>query len=495
MNSIPISQIVEVPPRVVSAGGVQSSLDGMLLTQSTAVAPGQLQTFYSSADVGAFFGNTSDEYAAAAVYFSGVLGGGQLPSSLNFARYANVAGGAAVYGAPLTLTLSQLQALTGTLIVTTDTQRTSSAINLSTATSFADAAAKLTAGFTTPNFVITYDTQRNRFVLTTTATGASAVVSAVTGTLANGVGLSSASGAYLQAAGVDADTPASGMNRVRSLSGNWGIFSTVWAASLADRLAFAAWNSSEGSFEYLYAPWGLDAADIVATNAASFGAQVFAAGYQGTIPVYGGLGVAAGVLAWGAATNFLLTEGRNTLAFRQIAAAPAISADTLAKAQALLSNNYTYYGLYASAGNSYTIMYDGKVSGQFNWADTYLGQIWLRRTLRQSLFETLLANNSLPYNADGFAQIYQGAQATIRQALANGVIRTGVALSPSQAAVINTQAGRIIDNEVSTVGWYLLVSPPLNASTRTGRGSPVVNLWYCDGGSIQKLTVVSTTVL
>lgn len=498
MNTIPISQVVEINPRVVGAGGAQGSLDGLLLTQNTGVPVGTLQVFYTAGDVADFFGSGSPEYQAAQVYFAGILGGGQSPASLTFARFADADVGATVFGAELALTLAQLQALTGTLIVTTDTTRTSSAINLSAATSFANAATIMTAGFTTPNFAISYDAQRKRFVLTTTAVGDGATVSAVTGTLANGVGLSTAAGATVQAAGVDADTPDTAMTRVRNLSGNWAAFTHVWGADLDERTEFATWNSAQ-DFQFIYASWDQDAAGLSPDNPASFGNIVMAAPYQGTLPVYGTLAKAAGALAWAASTNYLMTEGRSTLAFRQLVAAETtgVSADVtnLADANALLSNGYTYYGAYASTANDYALYYNGKIGGQFLWADTYLNQIWLRRTLQQALFETLLAYNTLPYNAEGYAAVYQGAQGTIQQALANGVIRAGVTLSPSQQAQINTQAGLVIADQVSALGWYLQVTDPLSTTVRSERGSPTVNFWYCDGGSIQKIVVSSTTVL
>jgi len=494
VSNIPISQIVEINPSVIGAGGAQGSLDGLLLTQSAALPVGQLQIFYNAQGVADFYGAVSDEYAAAQVYFAGIIGGGQQPASLMIARSALAATGAAVFGADIGLTLAQLQALSGTLIVTTDTTRTSSTINLAGATSFANAATLMTAGFTTPNFAITYDAPRNRFVLTTTATGPTATVSAVTGTLADGVGLSTAAGAFQQAAGSAIDTPDTAMTRAAGLSGNWGIFTHAWVAGIDQRIAFAEWTAAQ-QFQYIYAAWDSDVGDLTAGNQTSFGGLTQTVPYQGTVPIYGTLAHAMAVLAWGASTNYLMTEGRNTLAFRQPVAAIPQQVTSLADANALLSNGYTYLGSYASAANVYTVFYNGAIGGQFEWADTFLNQIWLRRSLQQALFETLLAYKSLPYNADGYNAIYQGAQDVISQATANGVIRAGVTLSPSQRAQIDSQAGFAIAGEVVDKGWYLQVTDPLSTTVRTERGSPIVNFWYCDGGSIQKIVVSSTTVL
>lgn len=492
MSNIPISQIVTVNPNVIGAGGAQTSLDGMVVTQSTAVPPGQLAVFYREQDVADFFGASSDEYAAAQVYFAGILGGGQQPGSLSFGRLSLTDTPAMVYGAPTGLTLSQLQALSGTLTVTTATTKTSSPINLSAATSFANAATLMTAGFTTPDFTISWDTARERFVLATTATGDGTTVSAVTGTLATGVGLSAAAGAFVQN-GTDADTEDSAMTRIANLSGNWGVFTTVWAADEDERLGFAAWTSAQ-DFQFIYAGWDSDPADLTTNNPASFGAIVHSTPYQGTVPVYGALADAMLTLAWAASTNYDITEGRSALAFRQPVAAVAAKVNTLADANALLSNGYTYLGDYASTANTYSILYNGSISGQFEWADTFLGQVWLRRTMQQALFETLLAYRTLPYNADGYNAIYQGAQGTIEQAVQNGVIRSGVTLSASQQAEVNRSAGIPIADQVSSLGWYLQVSDP-PTPVRTERGSPTVNFWYCDGGSIQKIVVSATTIL
>lgn len=494
MSNIPISQIVTINPNVIGAGGAQGSLDGLLLTQSAGVPAGQLQSYYSAADVGTFFGTDSDEYSAAQAYFAGILNGGQQPASLNIGRFALTALGAAVFGSTLSLTLAQLQALSGTLIVTTDTARTSSTINLAAATSFADAASLMTAGFTTPNFAITYDATRSRFVLTTTATGEAASASAVTGTLADGVGLSTASGAYVQGTGLAADTPNSAMDRVAALSGNWAIFTHAWQAGIDERFAFAEWTA-EQTFNYIYAGWDSDPAGLVNDNPANFGNLVHSQPYQNTIPVYGNLFNAMEVLAWGASFNLQIVDGRNTLAFRQPVSPTGVRVESLADANALLSNGYTYLGKYSSGANEYTVFYNGSIGGQFEWADTALGAIALRRFLQQALFETLLAYRSLPYNTDGYNAIYQGAQDVISQFLLAGVIREGVTLSASQRAQIDQAAGFAIAGEVSDKGWYLQVTDPATVTVRTERGSPIVNFWYCDGGSIQKIVVSSTTVL
>ena len=496
MSTIPVSQIVQIVPGVITAGGAASKLTGVVVTQDTSILPGQYLDFFAKEDVAAWFGPTSAAATIANNYFPGTVNGGQLPYDLAFCRYSSTATPAAVYGAKLSLTLAQLKVLTGTLIITTATTHTSSTIDLSTATDFASAAALMLAAFTSPDFSITYDAQRGRYLVETTATGPTAGITAITGTLADGVGLSAAAGASLQAAGTAADASiGDAINRLLQGYTNFGTLTTAWEPELADRIALAQWNSGE-NYQFIYVAYDMDAASTVTNNAASFGAQVFAAPYQGTLPVYGTIATAGAMMGWAAAVNYNLPNGRTTLAFRRFVAGTAATATDLATANALLSNNYTYIGAYANQANNYTIAYDGKMSGAFLWADTYLNQIYLNRELQRANFETLQAYNSIPYNQDGYSALYNGSLPVATAAVTSGIIRAGVTLTSSQIQQVNTAAGRVVADTLQTRGWYLLVTDPANpGQARQNRTSPLMAFWYCDGGSVQKITLNSTAVI
>jgi hypothetical protein len=496
MSTIPISEIVTMQPGVVDGGGAPSLITGLVLTQDPSVPLGDVLIFGLTNDVIDWFGPESPEATLATYYFPGTVNGGQLPFDLQFARYDASPSPAEVFGAQLNITLAQLKALTGTLIVTTAALHTSSTINLSAATDFNSAAALMLAGFTSPDFTITYDAQRGRFLLATTATGSTVEVSPVTGTLADGVGLSAASGAVLQGQGAAGDTTiGAALDRALNSTTNFGTFTTAWVPAIADRLALAQHNSTL-NFEFLYVSYDLEAASTIANNTAAFGSQVFAAPYQGTLPLYGDQTTAGAAMGYAAAINFDVPNGRATLAFRQSAAGAPATASSVATSRALLSNNYTYIGAYANAANNYTIFYDGKCSGEFLWTDTYLDQIYLNRELQRAFFESMLAYNSLPYNADGYTAEYRAGVDVIDAAITSGIIRAGVTLSQNQQQLVNSQAGRVISDMLQSVGWYLLIGDPANpAQARQNRTSPAAALWYCDGGSIQKLNVASRAVI
>lgn len=176
--SIPASAIVNVVPNVIGAGGTGLDLTGLILTNSARVPIGSVMAFSTAATVATFFGVSSQEAALATTYFGGFDNANISPASLLFAQYPAAA--VAPYlrgGAASSLTLTQLQALSGTLTLTINgVVVTSGSINLSPATSFSNAATLIQAG------LASYDA-----VVTGSIAGTTLTVSAVTsGTLAVG---------------------------------------------------------------------------------------------------------------------------------------------------------------------------------------------------------------------------------------------------------------------------------------------------------------------
>jgi hypothetical protein len=175
MASIPASAIVSVVPSVISAGGSALELIGLCLTTNTRVPVGSVLSFPSSAAVGAYFGPASNEATEASVYFQGFAGSNVLPAAMLFAQYNQAAVPAYLRGGSLaSLTLAQLQALSGTLSVTVEgVTKTSSTINFASATSFSNAAAMIQTGFAA------YDA-----VTAATTTIAAGTATSVTGSIA-----------------------------------------------------------------------------------------------------------------------------------------------------------------------------------------------------------------------------------------------------------------------------------------------------------------------
>lgn len=144
MTTVPASQFVTVNPGVLAAGGNEFDLVSMWLSVNTRIPVGTILNFTSSAAVLAYFG-AGTEYSHAQVYFAGYQNATKLPGSLNFVQYPVAPASAYLRGGNISgLTLSQLQAISGSLDVMIDGYAFNAAsVNLSSDSSFSAAAATI----------------------------------------------------------------------------------------------------------------------------------------------------------------------------------------------------------------------------------------------------------------------------------------------------------------------------------------------------------------
>lgn len=492
--SIPAARIVSILPNVLSAGGTGLDLVGLLLTSNAQLPVGAVLPFVSAADVAAYFGPLSTEATLAATYFAGYTGSSVKPAQLVFARYATAAVGAYLRGGSLAaLSLSALQALTGVLTISVGgTAKTSATIDLSSVASFSAAAAAIQAAFTTPGFTVSFDSVSGAFVFQNTATGSGSTISFATGSLADGLRLTQATGSVLSQ-GSAISAPGAAMDAVVAATQDFVSFATTWQPVDADKLAFSAWASAQTD-RYLYVAWDDNSAATEAGDTTSFGAQVVALGYASTAAVYdpsNGANVAAFVMGAIASINFGAVNGRATLAFKSGAVLPGVTNATIAAN--LIANGYNFVGRYATANDGFVFLYPGQVSGKFKWIDSWVSQVWLNNGFQLALMELLTNVGSIPYNADGYGLIEASLAAQIEAALSFGAIRAGVTLSETQAAEINNAAGLQISDTIQQRGWYILVGDA-SAQVRAARGSPPIFVWWTDGESVHQITVSSVSV-
>lgn len=213
--AIPASQLVNVLPGVISAGGTALALNGLLLTNSTRVPIGSVLSFPDQASVAAYFGGASQEAAEAAVYFAGFDNSTLKPGAMLFAQYPTNTLGVAAYlrgGSLATMTLAQLQALpAATMTVTVNgVVKTSASINLAAAASFSAAAATMQTAFAAFDAVTTAAIAASTFSTTASVAGTIMTVTAVgSGTVV--------AGAVISGTGVTTSTKV-----LRQLSGTTG---------------------------------------------------------------------------------------------------------------------------------------------------------------------------------------------------------------------------------------------------------------------------------
>lgn len=492
MSTIPANNIVSVNPGVLSSGGNPLALNGLLLSQSLYLPTNAVQSFASADAVSAFFGPASAEYALAKIYFQGYDNATLTPGAMLFAPY--VAANRAAWlqsGSLAGMTLTQLQALSGTLIVTQDgTLKTSTSINLATATSFSDAATKIAAGFT-GGPTVTWDAVKSVFILTSPTTGMSSTMTEATGTLSTGLKLTSATGMLLSQ-GDTADTPATAMDLVKSKTQNWVTFATIFEPVTADKTAFAVWTSSQNS-RYAYIAWDSDAQAIVNGSTTAFGVLAKAAAYDGVVPVYNTAALAVFAQSIVASIDFSRLNARLTSAFKSQSGFTPTMTDEQSAANAL-ANGYSFYGAYATANSQFNFFYNGQTTGKWKWLDTFVNQVYMNSQFQLALMSLLTSVGSIPYNEDGYSLIRAAMADPIAAALQFGGIRKGVTLSASQKAQVNQSAGVDAATIIQQTGYYLQVLDP-GAQVRGLRGTPVINFWYTDGGAVQKISLASIDVM
>jgi hypothetical protein len=346
--------------------------------------------------------------------------------------------------------------------------------------------------------LVTYDALRDAFVITdgSGATGVSSTIGfATTNSFATGLNLTQAAGA-VTSQGAAAPTPAGIMATVVAATQNWATFLTVSEQTLSNKEAFAAWVQTTNN-RYLYVCQDSNLAPTTSDDATgSFGNIVNAADDTGVMPVFdiSGTGViAAFQTAIAASINFNQPNGRTVAAFRgQSGLVAQVTDETVASN--LIANGYNFYGAYATANQQFTQNQPGQISGPFKWFDTYVNQIYFNAQFQLALMNLLATVPAVPYVTRGYNLIRAALLGPITQMRTFGAFVSGVTLSTAQSAALNNATND--PNATATIqntGWYLQILDP-GAIVRGNRGTPVINFYYTDGGSVQQISMSSVDV-
>lgn len=489
-KSIPASELVNVTPNVIGTGGSPLSLNSVFLTQNNTVPLGPVISFSDQLSVARFFGDDSQEAQLATVYFLGFDGSSIKPGTLYFTSFNTTAVPAWLRSASLaSMTLEELKAIpAGTMTVTVDgTPETSQSINLSTATSFSNAAEIIQAAFT--NLTVTYNSLLSAFVLTTGTTGAEATITYASGDIATALYLTGETGATISQGAAPASVNAF-MNALLSQTQNWVTFMTLWEPELDDKMAFAKWTNGQKN-RYMYVGWDSDVQATQANNTDCFGAQIINGNYNGTAPVWPSAEKAAFVCGTAASINFQEVNGRITFAYKGQSGLVADVTDPTV-ANNLTANGYNYYAAYATANDRFVMLQPGQMPGDWKWIDTYVNQVYLNSQFQLALMTLLTSRKSVPLNDVGDTAILSAMQDPIDEFVNFGGVQTGVELSEQQKSQINSEAGTDISNTLYTQGYY--AQAVTATAQQRGLRNKQARFWFTDGGAVHKIALTSTDV-
>ena len=488
--AIPARQIVDVTPRVINAGVPDLAMSGLLLTKNALCIYPDM-SFSSATAVGAYFGYDSDEYKAALKYFMGYDNAFKRPDTLKFARRIDVDVAGELIGGSAAK-LSDLKAITaGSFSIDVDgTTVNVTGLDLSSVTTQSDVATALQAKIT--GTTVTYNSNLNAFIVVSATTGENSSVSVATGTSADALGLSSATGAVAQA-GMAAMSEDANMTAIARADGNWVSFTTLYSADDDEVIALAEWTNNQ-KVEYAYFPYTDSQGNTVPSNQNNLPNVLKNADYEGTVLLFGIVDHAVAAMSIWASVDWNRYNGLPTMAFRsQNGLAASVTDETVA--ENLLSMNVNYYGRYASRVEDFTFFYNGKLTGgDFGFIDAYIGNIWLRNALQNAILNGLQQVARTPYTDAGYNQIRAWCLDPINRGLNNGVIQAGLNLSEAQKAQLYNEIGQDVSEQIYTDGYFLLVEDP-GAQARVERETPVCGLWYTYGGAVQKIELPATVIL
>lgn len=459
--TISASRYVLITSAVAAGAGVAArELIGRIFSDNPLTPAGAILEFTSAADVGSYYGTTSDEYKRAVFYFGWVSKIATRAKKISFGRWASAAAPARIYGARFAGTLAGLNAITtGTLNITVGGQTANvTAIDLSGAGSLTAVAAALqtairaAAGSQFTTALVAWDAVNQRFNFTASTNGAAAI--SMTGSaLSDLLGWTPANLA-IYSPGVDVQTIPDALTASAEISTNFGSFAFTATLTTDQLVAAAQWNDAL-NIEYMFCA-RVPAADAAVISAAIIGLSGSgmtlandAAEFPELVPMI--------ILA---ATDYTRRNSVQNYMFQQFALTPTVSSNANADIYDDLRVNY--YGLTQTAGTPLAFYQRGVLTGGAGDAldmNVYANEIWLKDACRVAMLQLLLALPRLPANANGRAQVLAKLQEPINAALRNGTISVDKTLTVDQIAFITGVTGQDDAwHQVQATGYWVDVT-------------------------------------
>jgi Protein of unknown function (DUF3383) len=347
---------------------------------------------------------------------------------------------------------------------------------------------------------VTFDSISGSFLITSGITGAASQIGFATGTLALPLLMTQQTGAILSQ-GANAAIPGQFMDYVVNyITQNWATFWTDFDPDFGSgntkKLAFSAWTNNQNK-RYAYNAADTDVTPTNSTPALqSLGYLIGpnAANYDGVCPIWdpNGENLAWFLGGYPPSLNFNARNGRTTMAYRHTGGiiAPVTDKQT---ADNLRFNGYNSYGAWATANDNFVGWFDGTISGEFLWYDSYIDQIRITSQLQLAGMNLLFSMRAIPYNQSGYAKIEGALHDPAAEGLNFGSIVSGVTLSQEQKDEITNTVGEDIIDTLVAKGYYIQVQDA-SPQVRAARASPPVFFFYLDGQSVHKLTINSLEV-
>jgi len=481
-------------PQIATAGWLRSQKQTLTLAETKAIKPATA----SSCTIASGIMTTST--------IAGTVVPGMLVTGTGVPTGVRVASGTSspITLSDLTVNVVESFAMTAGYDLSIDvdgstTTLDGSTVDLSSATSFSDVADTLATliGNSTDG---TYASNFKAYTITSGSTGANSAVDTATGFLADTLGL--ALGTVCP--GSDAVLPAAQMDLIILVNSNWANFGVSFEVDTAPtvytvKLDFAAWASaSNGRFMYVASDQNSYCVEANGATVLTLGQALKANSLSGTASIFcdeildSSCLCAAFVLGSVASIDYAARNGRIVLDGKSGSGVPYSVQDAKSFTN-LIANNTSAYASFATANQIFNFFVNGFCSGDEAYIDNYVDAIYLDAQCQLALMVLKTTTTHIPFTNAGATILRHALEDPIDEALNNGTITPGVALSPSQAATVNAAAGAKIDKVIESQGYYLGVPIP-SAQIRNARGPWPMTLWYTNGEGLQTMRLATVNI-
>lgn len=435
-------------------------LIGRIFTNNPLVPTKSMIEFDDVESVGVYFGTDSEEYRRASFYFGWISKNIKRAKKIAFARWADVAVAARIYGDTDAKVLADFTAISdGSLSLSIGgVTQAVGPINLSGAASLAAVAAlvedaiQAETGGQFTGATVTYNATRRSFDLVSGTVGDAAIAVAAGGTgtdLAAPLGWLSLGTILSDGAAIESVTDV--LTESADASNNFGSFLFMPTLSLEEVEEAATWNTTQNVLYMFMVP-------TIEANAASYSEALI--GYQGvaltlvkTANEYPEM-IPMIILA---ATDYTARNSVQNYMFQIFNVTPEVTDTT--ESNELDTLRVNYYGRTQQAGQFLDFYQRGVLTGlPVNPVDmnVYANEQWLKDAVGASIMELLLALAKVSANTKGRSQLLAQIQGPIDEALFNGTISIGKPFSTTQKLYISEITG---DDEawrqVQNIGYWI----------------------------------------
>ena len=451
-------------------GGVAAStrnLVGRLFTANSLLPVGQFLSFTSAADVGLYFGTTSEEYLRSVFYFGWISKNTTRAQLIQFARWADTAvaptirslSGNATTLADWTVISSGSFGMTvGGVDETFTDLDFNLAASLTDVANIIETAVQTGTGTQYTSATVTYNATTNSFDFV----GGDAVDATISVQVAGGGDDITGSGllGWLPAAtfstsgtvtsgaiysnGSAVETITDVLTASSDYSNDFGsfLFLTDLSLTIAEVVEAAQWNELQNVM-YMFTVAVTSAlastwADVTSGVGAISGVALTVSDTSGEYPEQMPMMIEA-------ATNYNASNAVQNYMFQQFSGiTPSVT--TNAQSTVFDAIYVNYYGATQTAGQTLSFYQRGFLQGasiatNIIGMNTYVNEIWLKDAAGVALLNLLIGLTRVPANEQGRSQILGALQDVIDLALLNGTISVGKTLTSQQKAFITAETG------------------------------------------------------